>query len=244
MEIARGVWLARSALALVLASVATAPAAAAPAATSVPGLPDDVAAFFAEQAPEVLEATELHGTAAGSVHEVFAWSEAYLSGAAGGPTVSLDEWIAPVERLGEPVGTITAYRPAPDEPATFAATSDDAELAAALLGVRSGSRLVLDAPADAWFALIDGTVTPLDEHATELLPAGRATLEELQPSVVERYASMRAQPDDVTAPVGSRTPDGSVPQPWLLGAGIAAVVIGLLAVLGLVLRARRRRRAA
>src|SRR5690606_38663283 len=128
METAHGVRLARSVLAVAIAGgvLTTAPlavaASAAPAAaTSLRGLPDDVAAFFAEQAPEALEASELRGTA-GGVHEVFAWSESFLSGGDAEPTVSLDEWIAPVERLGEPAGTITAYRPAPDEPATFAAT--------------------------------------------------------------------------------------------------------------------------
>ena len=84
-------------------------------------------------------------------------------------------------------------------------------------------------------------LTPLDEHAAELLPEGPATLDELQPSVVERYAAMREQPDDPTAPGGGGAVAGA--QPWLLGAGIVAAIIGLLAVLGLVLRERRGRRA-
>src|SRR5690606_20109426 len=121
--------------------------------------------------------------------------------------------------------------------------SDDTDLAAALLGMPSGARLVLDAPADAWFALLDGTITPLDEHAVEQLPDGRAMLEELQPSVVERYASTRAQPDEPSDRVGGGDAAASA-QPWLLGAGIVAAVIALLAVLGLVVRARRRGRAA
>ena len=234
---------ARAAVALLASAALVIAPSAANATASTPALPDDVAAFFAEQAPEVLEASELAGTAGGTaaagVHEVFAWSEAYLAGEPGEPTASLDEWIAAVERGGEPAGTLTAYRPAPDEPAAFASTSDDAELAQALLGLPAGAQLVLDAPADAWFAIVDGIATPLDEHARADLPGGPAALDELQPTVVDRYAAMRGQTDD--AAVGGGAAPAAGAQPWLIGAGIVAAVVGVLAAIGVAVRIRRAR---
>lgn len=104
----------------------------------------------------------------------------------------------------------------------------------------AGATLVSDPPIDAWYALVGETLTPLDEHAAAELPQGRATLAELQPSVVERTAAARAAGGDASVDGGGRdAPLGA--QPWMLGAGIIAAVIGALAIIAIVRRARRRR---
>lgn len=213
----------------ILALLSGATLMVAPAAAPVP---DDVAAFFAESAPDALDGEDLVGDPP-IIHEVFTWSPEFLAGdQEASATVSLQEWIAPLERAGTPTGTLSAYRASPSEPATLATTGANAGLSQALLLLPDDARLVHDGPQGAWFSITDDTVAALDDRGLDVLPRPLA-IGAFQPQLVERYAALREQ----SAPAFELED-----QLWLIAAGTVALVFALLATIGAVRMRRRRRR--
>ncbi len=140
-----------------------APALLGPMTAGDQALPDDVVAWFDEEAAAEA-ATAFDGDAPATVGEprpLHLWSEDFLDGEpTDTPVVATEEWVAPYAVDGTPAGTVVAWRE--DGVVTFASADDHAELAAALTEEAPAGALIVEEPMlAAHFALDDGTVTTL-----------------------------------------------------------------------------------
>lgn len=190
------------------------------------------------------------GPGTGTARAVWLWSTEYLAGAADAaePSATVlspaDQWVAPVLSGDRATGTRTVWRdPAQDNAVVPATTSDDARLGQAVADLGADEVLVLDR--GEWFAVVDGSVRSLvaDDEATLPVPV---PLAEHQVERAAQYAADLAQADssvggasDVDGPGGSDgDQQGAGSTRGLVG---AAVGVGLVAAVAVVLRRRSRR---
>lgn len=229
-------------------------------------VPDDVDAWFDDEASRVIadaqqDAVTLDDGQAvigyttvevGEPHGLRTWSDEFRAGASGAEaTTAIPQWIAPVRDDGATVGTVSAYRDASGAVA-LAYFDDAASLASRLAGLEDAQQVVYDGPLDAYF-LVDGTsIAPLSDNSRAEL-ASTVPLDAFQEQLAARYAGQeggerlpRTDPLSALAGGGASVPtrvseqvgagDGGV---WLpVGIGLA-----LVSAAGLALTARGSRRA-
>ena len=218
-------------LALAVAFVAP----AAPATASDGSVPPDVIAYVSggglvERLEQIYgENHEGDGipfdetTTPGPISRVFHWTDARLAGdTSGKSTRMVNEWATPITLAGEPVGVALLWINTETERPELAEFQPGADAAVALAAVPENARLVRDLGSEAWFAVADGTLTPL-------VP-GRSGITTPMPLDAAALAS----------PVPAATPDASTAN----GVWIAFLALGLLGtvvVVGLLLPGRARR---
>lgn len=240
----------RSLLTAVLAAVLV----VLPTATHAATVPDDVAAWFREEAPEVtasaagavleLGPEDLERVVVGDPVVVTTWAPAFRAGEATSTVlVRLDRWVAPLVLPpapalpaeadsagaveGEPVGVVFARR-GDAGAVTLDGIGPETELAAHLLAGPRGA-VVLDEQTEGWFSYVDGDVAPVTAAARDVL-AGEVRAEVYQPLLAERYVGRG----------GSAGPAPDVEEPSVQPAAWAAgVVVTLLGVVGVVVWLRR-----
>jgi hypothetical protein len=101
-------------------------------------------------------------TAPGPISRVFRWTDERLAGdTAGKPARMANEWAVPVSIDEQPVGVAIVWINLETEQPELAEFAADADAAAALAEVPDAAQLVRDVGSSAWFALADGTATPL-----------------------------------------------------------------------------------
>jgi hypothetical protein len=208
----------------------------------------DVAGHFRSQpaaAGDPAAAPDLSGVLrAGRVHQVYAFTEEWVRGeASADPAAPTLEWLAPVVRGSDVLGTVRVWKP-DGAAAEVAGFDGDTRLAAALQGFED-LPIVEDPSVAEYFALDGDSVLPVNEAAARELP-DRADVADFQPVVAARVAAaVRAAagaPDAVGggAPVAGGSPSGPT-----TGTGRSFPGGGLLVALGaaavVLFRARRAR---
>lgn len=186
-------------------------------------VPDDVAAWFAEQgsATATTAGAELDEDAGGPAavggpFPLHLWSETVRTGGPGqDPVVAREEWVAPYSRDGAPTGTLVAWRE--DGQVTFASIDDHAELAAALATLPAGSLVVEEPVLGAYFAVLDGEVTTLVPGFYEGPPTA---------PLAAFSASLAAQLEGLVGGAAEPPQDGRGWLPLAGGVGAALVAVG------------------
>ncbi len=229
-------WTARIAAptALVAVLVLTGgPAAADP----TPTVPPDVAAQFAGDAVRRAQLAAEPGSGAdspdvraGTVHQLFRFSDDYVAGTpTGEPVVPADSWVASLLHGDEVRGVLWVWKPE-GGPAEWQGYADDLELGATLEELGPDQVLIEDPTIGGWYALDGGTIRALNHWAADELPEP-TDIAAYQPVVAERVALAIASEEEMASGENRRQV-------------IAMVgVVGIFAVLfgGLVLVDRRRR---
>lgn len=149
----------RARTAAVAAALALALGALAAACAPDPGTPGG-APHALPSAEEVEAALERSG-ATGPAVPVWMWTPEFVAGDAGAePLAHTREWIAPTGPAASPTGTVTVWQdPAGDGSVAHAATSDAAELGAALATLGPQDVLVTDQ--SDWLVVTGDRVRPL-----------------------------------------------------------------------------------
>ncbi|MCS0499645.1 hypothetical protein [Protaetiibacter mangrovi] len=158
-------------LLLALPLVFAAPAAAS---ASVGSVPPEVTAYvtgggMVERLDDIYGTDAAGGgidfddtTASGPISRVFRWTDARLAGDTEGKPVRMaNEWAVPVTIADEPVGVAIVWINLDTEDPELAEFDPDPDAAVALAAVPDDAQLVRDVGGSAWFALADGTLTPL-----------------------------------------------------------------------------------
>lgn len=202
---------------------ATTPVLAVALATAP--VPDDVAAWFAEDAAATVSSVGA-GTdpgsgrgdvTVGSPHELHQWSREFRAGTqTGTPVTPLEQWVASYLVDGRPAGSVTAWRE--DGTVTFASADDHVALGAALADLPPGAPLVHEPMLAAYFTLADGEVTTLVAGFYDGAPS--APVDVFQDSLAEQLDGLLGA--TVTEETGPRW---WVPVTW--GALAVAVLGGL-----------------
>ncbi|MFT4028817.1 MAG: hypothetical protein QM675_02985 [Protaetiibacter sp.] len=162
-------------------------------------------------------------TTPGPISRVFLWTDARLAGdTSGEPTRMANEWAVPMTVAGAPVGVAIIWINPDTEDVELAEFQPGAEAATALAAVPGNARLVEDAGSAAWFALADGTLTPL--------VAGTSGVTEPVPVDDYRVVAPTESPSQEVSDAG-------------LGLAIAAVVVLFLVILLALFLLPRLRRA-
>lgn len=195
------------------------------------GVPGEVAAWFRDEGRETLTEQAVAGldldpeveeeAVLGLVRPVTTWSPEFVEGAGTTtPVAETGEWMAPVRVADEGVGVLRVTWEGGEEPVRLETLEPAPDLAAAVLALAADDPLVHDLVLDAWFAVIDGEVRPVDEDARDSL-AGSLPVEDYQPFVVDRYSEPGAELEAVDRPTWT-------PAAWT--AGIIAVVLAWTAL--------------
>jgi hypothetical protein len=218
-------------LAGMIAALVLGPAAAASA--SLGSVPAQVAAYVADGGM-LARLTDVYGkngagvgidfdatTKAGPISRVYEWTAARLSSPTTDHPVQLtNNWVVPITIADKPVGLATLWiNPQTVAPELAEFTAAPA-LATAMASVPAAAALVRDTTTHAWFALAEGTVTPL--------VAGTSGLSTPAP-----VASLKLAAE--SAPVSAREPNTG------LGLAIGAVAVVVVVIAVALLWPRRRR---
>lgn len=216
-------------------------------------IPPDVALWFADTAPALIEhgadgavlvrgseVVEFGQVEVGTPEQISTWSSEYIGGSASPVTELQAEWVAPVSQNGSPVGTVRAYRPDPAR-VNLAYYDDDTDLAQALWTHQAQSELVYDAPLSAYFSFDGESIAPLTSIA-KLEISGAVSVPEFQALLAERYG----QTSSGEAPVGGgatiphelRHETSRTPMIWSL-AGVAVAGLAVAGVLAVRSRTRK-----
>jgi len=237
-----------------------------PAQAAVPAVPDDVATWFAQDAPAIMaditapdrqtlpEPGTLYlypfGTSIGKPVSVMVWDSGFLE--ASDPTIDMliprGDWMAPITAQGKPVGTLTAYRsPTGSMEWGF---DDNAEVAAALVAARPKDVVASDGR-NGVFIIADHTARQYGLGSLGIVPTA-GTLKQLQAAL----RAQRAEDARQSAAAGGQELSGGMPidfgqfvaggsyagrlNPWaVIIPTVGILAIGLVIGLG-VLRDRRR----
>ncbi|WP_448073364.1 hypothetical protein [Georgenia yuyongxinii] len=237
---------------LVLASApahaADEPDAPAPHPLSAgPGVPPDIADWFALEGPDAVVAQgagQLPGMTAqqrgdveiGAVRTVMEWAPGLIEGTdltpAAQPRTNPAEYAAPLVLDDTAVGVLFADEGEDADPTPL--VSGATELAEAMRGLDLADPLIHDVPLDGWFTVTGGEVRPLDPAARGNL-AGAAPLEVYQPFIQARARQVE----------GSATPGAGAPVPASQGGGpepfvwVAVALAVVLVWAGIVVWLRR-----
>ncbi|UNX54320.1 hypothetical protein MF406_15565 [Georgenia sp. TF02-10] len=210
---------------------------AAPAPPVVPGVPEQVAAWFRDGALAAASAAttdlgqERDSLRLGLVRPVHTWSAAFLGGGNPEPaTVAVDRWAAPLLTDGGARAVVLAQLDGGQ--AGLEEVLTDADLAGALADLPADVPFVHDDPLDGWFSVAEGEVRPLDEAAREVL-AGPAPVDVYQPFVVARYAGADG------AEPGQAAPAAEPERSWSPVVVVGVVLLVLLVWAGLIVWLRR-----
>ncbi|AYF98171.1 hypothetical protein [Protaetiibacter intestinalis] len=162
-------------------------------------------------------------TTPGPISRVFHWTDERIAGDTDGkPTRMVNEWAVPVSLGEEPVGVAIVWINTDTELPELAEFDERADAALALQTVPDAAQLVRDMVSSAWFALEDGTVTPLVAGTSGV--TGPTPVDELV--------------------IATPAPDPETPGDPGTGLGVAIAVVVLLlgvVVAALLLPGRRRR---
>jgi len=240
----RSIPVVLAACAAVLLAVVALPAVARAAERE--DVPRDVAAYFHEEVARAVEATLAEartideempllpdGLEVGSIARV----HDLRAGESKEPVVAREEWVAPLYRKGELVGTVAVWRD-PAQKGALALAWFDTDVAGgkAVESLPAEARLVVDPPIGARFAFDGETLTSLVEVPGVLAAGDRFRVEDYGAYVQERAAAFAdLSPEEgwsggYDAPARARV--GQIVQ--LLGA--LAFLVGL----GLYVAQRRR----
>jgi hypothetical protein len=219
-------------------------------------VPDDVAAYVespaaleyvhtvfpASTSSTVIEATDSDGDpfpnldsadGFGGLHEVFAFSKAYLSGQSTSNVVTqTDTWVAAIHSPTGSLGYLQLWKSSPSA-APDPGLNSSAKLGTRLDTVGPSSIVIHDAPSNEWFTAEGATLSPLNRLATVEIPAP-ASFAKAQEVFSQRYDIRGA---GAAATPGSMGGAGALSdrQPWYDSVDSSALVAGLLiVVLGLV----------
>ncbi len=171
-------------------------------ASAAEAVPDDVAEWFANQASVVIAETQRTAVtsddepvltysqvAVGAPRPLTTWSDEYIDGVVDAdPTVSLDQWVAPLVEAERPVGVVSAVR-AGDRSIALAYFDDNAVVAAGLVALPPDATVVYDGPLDAFFVIRDEVVAPLSSNSTREL-SSRAPVDSFQEQLAARYGDV------------------------------------------------------
>jgi hypothetical protein len=219
-------------------------------------VPDDVAAYVespaaleyvhtvfpASTSSTVIEATDSDGDpfpnldsadGFGDLHEVFAFSKAYLSGRSTSNVVTpTDTWVAAIHSPTGGLGYLQLWKSSPTA-APDPGLNANAKLGARLDTVAPSSTVIKDAPSNEWFTARGSTLSPLNRLATLEIPEP-TTFAKAQEVFSQRYDIRGAQAASTPGSMGGA---GALSdrQPWYDSVDSSALVAGLLiVVLGLV----------
>lgn len=193
---------------------------------------DDALAFIAAdgQVPEMADASAI-----GTVHEIFTWTAAFVSGeSTSRPFESTRQWVATVLAGPRAIGTVLVWLP-DGVNAEVAGYNDDAELGAALETVGDAAYVQDELSGAAY--VVDGVrVEPLNKRATAELPLA-ASVSDFQKRMLARAAEAK---DDELPPAVTNAADdavGAAITAWT--AALALLTIGAVVAVIVVLRRRR-----
>ncbi|PYG00666.1 hypothetical protein SAMN05216184_103239 [Georgenia satyanarayanai] len=212
----------------VVATAATDGPSEPPPSAPATGVPAEVSDWFAEEGGDAVADLGEELTL-GPARRVATWNEAYVAGEEPEvPATPVQEWVAAAVRRGaeapEAVGVVRAG--AADGSLQLLDVTEDAELAAALHEVPSGTVVIRDDTVEGWFGLLDGEVWPLTEGARSVLQ-GSLPAEVFQ----EFLAAWRGEAPPAAVP-STTEDDGGTLSPLipigvivLAGAGVAILLL-------------------
>ncbi|MFE9425319.1 hypothetical protein ACFYNO_20370 [Kitasatospora sp. NPDC006697] len=236
----------------------TAPAdlAAAHAAVQAPAVLDQVGRFFAhEGAPAgangaMSQAAEANAAAAaaprpvGSTVPVYTLDPSFVAGTAGAPVARAEFTATEVAAADGRTASVWAVRQDGGwHVVNIASGSDETDYAAR--GAAGGGGTVFREPQlNAWYVLRGGRVLPLDAEARASVGNGGVSLAEYQKLVRQRYGDKLPGSAYDRAGLGggfSTTPQAAAGSGTAVGPATAAGALGVTALAGAGLAARRRR---
>ena len=258
--------VAAALLAIIGGALLATPAAAAPP----PSIPPDVAAWFEQQAPRILQSQTLqnpqatpdperltfpYGSTLGKLTPVMVWDDAFVDAAT--PTadmlVPLGNWMAPIVAAGQPVGTFTVDD-SNGTPEWMA--NADVDAAALMLSLKAGDLVVTDGHSG--FFVVSGKTAHQAGVPQYGIPPATGTLQQLQGAlrqmrseIAEAVAANHGRPVaggftiDLAAYINSGVPGAQTSPPPLqtIQYIMGAVVVCALACAvgaGLLIRNRRK----
>jgi len=173
------------------------------------------------------------GTEFGSIDRVFLWSEVYRSGeGTETPVQYVNRWQVPVLIGEEPVGVaLIGIDPATVEPEMIDFIRSPGT-ALALDDIDTDATLVHEPETNAWFSLVDDTITPLVRGTSDV--AGSMTLADYQPMLSNREVGPIEQ---------TPQPDQGAVQSVVVIAATAVMLLLVLLIPTLISKARERREA-
>ncbi|WP_146149622.1 hypothetical protein [Kineococcus rhizosphaerae] len=239
-----------TALGVLTAAAAAVVLASPAAATPKPVIPDDVSSYLSNKGiRQVQENLANFGAQAGSetlgptppdasgnlragrIHQVYLFTDAWVKGSADAdPAEATQQWVAPVLRGNEAIGTVRVWKP-DGGPAEVAGFNGDTQLADALQGFKD-LPVVEDPSAGEFFALDGDSVLPINEASKRELPK-RGKVKDLQPIVAERIAQGARDAAGVPDSVGGGGPsDQGSTSDAMSGGERAAMAGGLVLLVG------------